>query len=81
MKSNIQFKKGVLKRVNYLMKKGITVKATTAVIVGAILYKACVALAIAAGMGASDLKLITALLFLVILVISNDRKRRVKAND
>lgn len=81
MKSNIQFKKSVLKRVNYLMKKGITVKATTAVIVGAIIYKACVALAIAAGMGASDLKLITALLFLVILVISNDRKRRVKAND
>lgn len=56
-------------------------KATTAVVVGAILYKACVALAIAAGMGASDLKLITALLFLVILVVSNDRKRRVKAND
>lgn len=63
-----------------LFKKN-SFKATTAVVVGAILYKACVALAIAAGMGASDLKLITALLFLVILVVSNDRKRRVKAND
>lgn len=57
------------------------VKATTAVIIGSIIYKACVALAIGAGMAASDLKLITAVLFLIILVISNDRKRRVKTND
>jgi putative ABC transport system permease protein len=57
------------------------VRATTAVIIGSIIYKACVALAISAGMAASDLKLITAALFLVILVVSNDRKRRVKAHD
>jgi putative tryptophan/tyrosine transport system permease protein len=57
------------------------VKATTAVIAGSIIYKLCVALAIAAGMAASDLKLITAVLFLGILVVSNERKRRVKAND
>jgi putative ABC transport system permease protein len=57
------------------------VKATSAVIVGSIIYKACVAMAIAAGMAASDLKLITATLFLIILVISNERKRRVKAHD
>ncbi len=56
-------------------------KATTAVIVGSIIYKLCVALAIWAGMAASDLKLITAVLFLIILVVSNERKRRVKAND
>lgn len=62
-----------------LFKKTPLVKATTAVIVGSILYKACVALAISAGMAASDLKLITAVLFLAILVISNDRKRRIKA--
>ncbi len=57
------------------------VRATSAVIIGSIIYKACVALAISAGMAASDLKLITAALFLVILVVSNDRKRRVKAHD
>jgi putative ABC transport system permease protein len=64
----------VFKKCNFL-------KATTAVIFGSILYKACVALAISAGMAASDLKLITAVLFLIILVLSNDRKRRVKTND
>jgi ABC-type uncharacterized transport system permease subunit len=32
-------------------------------------------------MKASDLKLITAILFLIILIISNDRKRRVKSHD
>jgi putative ABC transport system permease protein len=56
------------------------VKATTAVIAGAVIYKACVALAISFGMETSDMKLVTALLFLVILVISGDRKRRVKSN-
>lgn len=64
-----------------LFKKISIVKATTAVVIGSIIYKACVALAISAGMAASDLKLITAVLFLIILVVSNDRKRRVKAND
>lgn len=43
------------------------VKGTTAVIVGAVVYKMCVSLAIACGMGASDLKLITSVLFLIIL--------------
>jgi putative ABC transport system permease protein len=64
-----------------LFKKIPFLKATTAVIFGSIIYKLCVALAISAGMAASDLKLITAVLFLIILVISNDRKRRVKSND
>lgn len=56
------------------------VKATTAVIAGAVLYKACVAIAISLGMEAKDMKLITSILFLAILVVSNDRKRRVRAN-
>ncbi|MDF2487110.1 MAG: inner-rane translocator [Herbinix sp.] len=56
------------------------VKATTAVIAGAVIYKACVALAISLGMETSDMKLVTAILFLIILVISGDRKRRVKSN-
>ncbi len=55
-------------------------KATTAVIAGSVIYKLCVALAIWAGMAASDLKLITAVLFLLILVVSNERKRRVKVS-
>lgn len=53
------------------------VKATTAVIIGSILYKACVALAIRAGLGANDLKLITAVLFLIILVLTQEKKRKV----
>lgn len=61
--------------------KSYAFKGTTAVIAGSIIYKLCVAIAIWAGMAASDLKLITAILFLTILVISNERKRRVKAND
>ena len=56
------------------------VKATTAVIIGSIVYKACVSAAITLGMTASDLKLITAVLFLIILVISNREGRRAKAH-
>lgn len=55
-------------------------KATTAVIVGSIVYKICVAIAINFGLETSDLKLITAILFFAILVASNERKRRAK-ND
>lgn len=56
------------------------IKATTAVIMGSILYKACVALAISLGLGANDLKLITAVLFLLILVFTKDKKRKVNKN-
>ncbi len=64
-----------------IFKRLSFVKGTTAVIAGSIIYKACVALAIGAGMKAQDMKLITAILFLVILVVSNDRKRRAKSHD
>jgi putative ABC transport system permease protein len=60
--------------------KRMPLRATTSVIIGSILYKACVAAAISFGMEARDLKLITSILFLLILVVSHDRKRRVKAN-
>ena len=59
-----------------LLKRFGAVKATTAVIFGSIVYKGCVSAAIALGMAASDLKLITAVLFLVILVASNQKERR-----
>ena len=55
------------------------VKTTTAVIVGSIFYKACVALALEFA-GATATKLITAVLFLLILIVSVDRKKKVKIN-
>ncbi|MFR5601887.1 MAG: ABC transporter permease [Lachnospiraceae bacterium] len=63
-----------------LFKRFTAVKATTAVVVGSILYKACVSLAISLGMEASDLKLITAVLFLIILVLSNGTRKKVKSH-
>lgn len=63
-----------------LVKGFGAVKATTAVIIGSIVYKACVSIAITLGMPASDLKLITAALFLVILVFSNRSERKVKTH-
>ena len=51
------------------------IKATTAVILGTVVYKACVSAAMAMGLKTSNLKLITSLLFLVILVVSENRKR------
>ena len=55
-------------------------KSTTAVILGSIVYKACVSIAIAMGMKPSDLKLITSILFLLILVFSNQKEKKVKAH-
>ena len=63
-----------------LFKKMTAVKATSAVIVGSVIYKGCVALAISAGLSASDMKFITAFLFLVILVATMDKKKKVKKN-
>ena len=51
---------------------------TSSVIIGSVLYKACVALAMYAGIDANAIKLITAVLFLIILVISMDRKGKKK---
>lgn len=62
-----------------LFKRNEKVKATTAVIIGTIIYKACVSAAIALGLSPTDMKLITAVLFLAILVLSNDRKRKVNS--
>ncbi|MEF9942112.1 MAG: ABC transporter permease [Lachnospiraceae bacterium] len=53
------------------------VKATTAVLIGSIIYKACVAIALRS-FEPQDMKLITAVLFLIILVISQNRKKKVK---
>lgn len=77
-----------------LFKRFGFIKSTTAVIAGSIIYKACVSLAlllndIHVNLGpldftitvtASDLKLITAVLFLIILVLSSSRGKKVKSH-
>lgn len=60
-----------------IFKKISYVKTTTAVIIGSIIYKACVAIAIR-NFEPQAMKLITAVLFLIILVISMERKTKVK---
>ncbi len=62
-----------------LFKRFQRVKPTSSVIVGSILYKACVALAITYGLSATDMKLATAVLFLVILVLGRERRARRKS--
>lgn len=73
-----------------LLKRFGFIRSTTAVVIGSIVYKACVSLALMAGdiniggfhlalpVTASDLKLITSILFLVILVASTSRGKKVK---
>ena len=63
----------VFKNVTFL-------KPTTAVLLGSIFYKACVAIAMNVGFQATDMKLIMAVLFLVILIVNRDRKRKVKGH-
>lgn len=57
-----------------LFKKMTFLRVTSSVLIGSVLYKACVALAMFAGIDANAIKLITAVLFLVILIVSMDRK-------
>ena len=61
-----------------LFKRLSFVQGTTAAIVGSILYKACIQLAISLGLPANLLKLVTAALFLVILALGNLQKGKVK---
>ncbi len=63
-----------------LFKKLTLLRVTSSVVIGSVLYKGCVALAISLGFESSDLKMITAVLFLAILVIGMERKRKVKVN-
>ena len=61
-----------------IFKNRQKVNSSTAAIVGSIIYKACVALALSMGLMPQDLKLITAVLFLIILVLSSMKKKKVK---
>lgn len=63
-----------------LFRKITLWKVTTSVVLGSLIYKGCVALAIRMGLSSSDLKLITAALFLAILVLGTERKKKVKTD-
>ena len=73
-----------------LFKRFGFVKSTTAVIIGSIIYKACVSAALLVGdlsiggwsipVTAADLKLITSVLFLIILVLSPAGGKKVKSH-
>lgn len=63
-----------------LFKKVTFLRVTSSVVIGSIVYKACVAIAISLGLQSTDLKLITAVLFLIILIAGMDRKKKVKSN-
>lgn len=58
-----------------LFRKFGAVRGTTAVIVGSIVYKACIQVAISLGLPANLLKLITAVLFLGILALDDLREK------
>ena len=58
-----------------LLKKVTFVRVTSSVVIGSVIYKACVALALRMGLPSTDLKMITAVLFLIILVVSMDRNK------
>lgn len=53
-------------------------KSTTMVIIGSVLYKLCVSAAISCGLEAQDMKLITAVLFLLILIFAQTQFKRKK---
>lgn len=57
-----------------IFKKFDFVKGTTAAVVGSIIYKGCIQITILMGLDANLLNLITALLFLIILVLGNIKK-------
>ncbi|MGN0242689.1 MAG: ABC transporter permease [Lachnospiraceae bacterium] len=58
-----------------LFRNFYRIKDTTAVVVGSVLYKACVAAAIALGLSASDLKFVTAAFLFIILIFNVNRKK------
>ncbi len=61
-----------------LFRKLSFFKATTVVLIGSVLYKICIQIAISMGLPANLLKLVTAVLFLVVLVLGNRQKGAVE---
>ncbi|MBE5774091.1 MAG: ABC transporter permease [Clostridiales bacterium] len=58
-----------------MFKNARFMRPTFAVIIGSILYKGCVAIALSLGLVPTDMKLVTAVLFLIILIAGNGRKK------
>lgn len=63
-----------------LFKRLTWLKSTSMAIIGSILYKGCVSIAISCGLEATDMKLITAVLFLLILVAGNTHRKKVRVH-
>ena len=63
-----------------LFRKVTVLRVTTSVVIGSVIYKACVALAISLGLPSTYMKVVTAALFLLILVLGTERRKKVKAN-
>ena len=61
-----------------LFRRATFIKSTSMAILGSILYKACVSIAISLGRAATNMKLITAVLFLLILVMSQAKRKKVR---
>ena len=61
-----------------IFKKLSFVKGTTCAVCGSIIYKICIQVAISLGLPANLLKLVTAVLFLVILILGNANRGKVK---
>lgn len=61
-----------------LFKNVSFMRSSTMVIIGSILYKACVSIAISLGLEATDMKLITAILFLLILIAGQAKRKKVR---
>ena len=61
-----------------LFKRASFIRSTTAVLIGSILYKACVSIALSLGLDSQDMKLVTAALFLLILVAGSVRRKKVR---
>ena len=62
-----------------IFRKTTLLHTTTAVLIGSVIYKACVAVALR-NFNPQAMKLVTAVLFLVVLIISMDRKKKVNTN-
>lgn len=54
-----------------ILKKFNFMKATTMVIIGSVLYKTCITVALKIGLESSDMKLVTAIIFIIALMLNN----------
>jgi putative ABC transport system permease protein len=57
-----------------IFKKSTLISNSLAVIIGSILYKIAIAIALGLGLAANDMKLITAVIFIIILILQNPER-------